>query len=165
MSVEDFTGGDRFVTDYFRAELLSRLPQVEAKFLKHTSVLERMSGSLCDAVLEATGSAHTLETLARTNGFVVPLDRRGEWYRYHHLFGELLRKELEHTEPEVVPGLDAHAMTWCIANGRPEDAIVYGHAAGETSTVAGLLDALALPAYYDGRSETLEEWLSWFDDD
>ena len=60
-----------------------------------------MSGGLCDAVLETTRSAHTLETLERTNCFVVPLDRRGEWYRYHHLFGELLRNELERTEPEV----------------------------------------------------------------
>jgi LuxR family transcriptional regulator, maltose regulon positive regulatory protein len=165
VSIEDFTGGDRFVTDYFRAELLSRLPQPEARFLKHTSVLERMSGSLCDAVLETTGSAHTLETLGRTNGFVVPLDRRGEWYRYHHLFGELLRNELEHTEPEVVPGLNAHAMTWCIANDLPEEAIVYGHAAGETDTVAGLIDALTLSLYFDGRMDTVERWLGWFSDD
>ena len=99
-SAAGFTGDDRFVSDYFRLELLSRLPAAEAQFLKHTSVLDRMCGGLCDAVLETTRSAHTLETLERTNCFVVPLDRRGEWYRYHHLFGELLRNELERSEPE-----------------------------------------------------------------
>ena len=141
------------------------MPAAEAQFLPQTSVLERMRGGLCDAVLETTGSAQTLETLERTNGFVVRLDRRGEWYRYHHLFGQLLRNELERSEPDVVPALNARAMAWCIANDLPEEAIVYGHAAGETSTVAGLVDALVLPAYYDGRRETLEEWLSWFGED
>ena len=158
-------GDDRFVSDYFRLELLSRLPAAEAQFLKYTSVLDRMSGGLCDAVLETTRSAHTLETLERTNCFVVPLDRRTGWYRYHHLFGELLRDELERTEPEVLPALNRRAMDWCIANDFPEAAVVYGHAAGETDTVAGLVDALALPLHYDGRIETLEEWLGWFSDD
>ena len=72
-------------------------------FLKYTSILDRMSGALCDAVLETTGSAQTLEKLARANGFVVPLDRRREWYRYHHLFGQLLRDELERSEPDWCP--------------------------------------------------------------
>ena len=160
-----FTGDDRFVSDYFRLELLSRLPAAEAHFLKYTSVLDRMSGALCDAVLQTTRSAHTLETLERTNCFVVPLDRRGEWYRYHHLFGELLRTELERSEPEMIPALNGRAMTWCIDNGFNEAAVVYGRAAGETDTVAGLIDALALPVHYDGRMETLEEWLGWFSDD
>ncbi len=153
------------MSEYFHLELLSRLPPEEATFLKHTSVLDRMCGGLCDAVLQTTGSAQTLDTLARTNSFLVPLDRQGEWYRYHHLFGELLRKELERSEPEVVPELNARAMAWCIDNDLAEQAIAYGHAAGETSTVAGLVDALALPVYYDGRLETLEEWLSWFGED
>ena len=158
-------GGDRFVSDYFRLELLSRLPAAEAQFLKYTSVLDRMSGGLCDAVLESTRSAHTLETLERTNCFVVPLERRTGWYRYHHLFGALLRTELERTEPDLVPELNRRAMDWCVANDLPEAAVVYGHAAGETDTVAGLIDALALPLHYDGRIETLEEWLGWFGDD
>lgn len=162
---EGFTGSDRFVSEYFRLELLSRLPAAEAQFLKYTSVLERMSGGLCDAVLETRGSASMLETLEHTNGFVVPLDRRGEWYRYHHLFGQLLRDELERSEPDLVPALNVRAMAWCLANDLTEAGVVYGHAAGETSTVAGLVDALALAAYYDGRMETLEEWLSWFSED
>ena len=102
-----FNGDDRFVSEYFRFELLSRLPRAEAQFLEYTSVLDRMSGGLCDAVLQTTGSARMLETLERTNGFVVPLDRRDEWYRYHHLFGQLLRDELERSEPEMVPALNS----------------------------------------------------------
>ena len=147
------------MTDYFRAELMSRLPGDEARFLKHTSVLERMCGGLCDSVVESTGSADVLERLERANHFVVPLDRRGEWYRYHHLFAELLRNELARTEPDVAAELNRRAMTWCVAHDLPEAALIYGHAAGETDTVAGLVDALALPTHYDGRMETLDGWL------
>ena len=164
-SAASFAGDDRLVSDYFRLEVLARLPPADAQFLKQTSVLERMRGDLCDAVLQATGSAQTLERLARTNGFVVPLDRRGEWYRYHHLFGRLLHNELDRAEPDVARALNARAMTWCLAHDRAEEAIVYGHAAGETDVVAGLLDVLALPLHYDGRMQTLEEWLGWFSDD
>jgi LuxR family maltose regulon positive regulatory protein len=160
-----FSGSDRFVSDYFRFELLSRLPAAEAQFLKYSSVLDRMSGGLCDAVLETAGSARTLEALERRNYFVVPLDRRGEWYRYHHLFGQLLRTELKRSEPHIVSELNRRAMAWCTANGLPEAAVVYGHAAGETDTVAGLVDTLTMPLHYDGRMETVEEWLSWFSDD
>jgi LuxR family transcriptional regulator, maltose regulon positive regulatory protein len=150
-SAASFTGDDRFVSDYFRLELLSRLPASEAQFLKYTSVLDHMCGGLCDAVLQTTRSARTLETLERTNGFVLPLDRRAWWYRYHHLFAELLRNELERSEPEVVPELNARAMASCIANDLTEAAVVYAHAAGETDTVADLLEGLALPLYFDGR--------------
>jgi LuxR family transcriptional regulator, maltose regulon positive regulatory protein len=162
---EDFSGTDRFVAEYFRFELLSRLPPVEAQFLKYTSVLDRLNGGLCDAVLETRGSARMLETLEHMNGFVVPLDRRGESYRYHHLFGQLLRDELERSEPDLVPTLNRRAMAWCIANDLTEAAVVYGHAAGETEAVAGLVDALTLSLYYDGRMETVDGWLSWFDED
>ena len=163
-SAAAFAGDDRFVSEYFRFELLSRLPPAESRFLQYTSVLDRMSGGLCDAVLQTTRSVHTLETLAHTNGFVVPLDRRGQWYRYHHLFGELLRTELERSEPHAVSALNRRAMEWCIANDLLEAAVVYGHAAGETDTVAGLVDALTLALYNDGRMETVEEWLGWFSD-
>ena len=160
-----FSGDDQFVSEYFRLELMSRLPPAEAQFLKYSSVLDRMSGHLCDAVLETTRSAHTLETLERRNCFVVPLDRRREWYRYHHLFGQLLRNELERSEPDILPELNRRAMAWCIANDFNEAAIVYAHAAGETETLAGLVDGLALAVHYDGRLETLDQWLGWFGDD
>jgi LuxR family maltose regulon positive regulatory protein len=163
--IADVAGDDRFVSDYLRLELLSRLPPEHARFLKCTSVLERMCGAMCDAVLLTAGSANELGMLERTNCFVVPLDRKSEWYRYHHLFGELLRTEIERSEPDLVPELNSRAMRWCIANDLPEAAVVYGHAAGETDTVAALLDALMLPLYYDGRMGTVESWLAWFGDD
>ena len=118
-SAAAFTGDDRFVADYFRSELISRLPDDEARFLKHTSVLERMCGGLCDSVVDSSGSADVLERLERANSFVVPLDRRGEWYRYHHLFAELLRTELERAEPDVATELNRRAMAWCIAHDLP----------------------------------------------
>jgi LuxR family maltose regulon positive regulatory protein len=160
-----FTGEDRFVSEYLRYELLSRLPQDEARFLMDTSVLDKMCGGLCDAVLQTTRSASTLESLERSNGFVVPLDRRGEWYRYHHLFGQLLQNELERSDPKAVAALNRRAMAWCMANDLPEAAVLYGHAAGEKDTIAGLIDTLALPLYYDGRIATLDEWLGWFADE
>jgi LuxR family transcriptional regulator, maltose regulon positive regulatory protein len=155
--VGDFDGDDRFVSEYLRLELLSRLPEAEARFLKYTSILDRMCGGLCDAVLQATGSGRTLQALERANCFVVPLDRHLEWYRYHHLFGQLLRNELGRSEPDLVAELNRRAMAWCVDNDFLEAAIVYGHAAGETSSVAGLIDELVLPLYYDGRRETVEE--------
>ena len=164
-SGDEFSGDDRFVSDYFRHELLSRLPAEDAQFLTYTSVLHRMCGGLCDAVLETTGSTRTLEELARTNGFVVPLDRQSEWYRYHHLFGQLLRTELEQTEPGAAAELSRRAMGWCIANDLTEEAIAYGNSAGDKRTIAGLVEALVLPVYYDGRIETADEWLSWFGED
>ena len=163
--VETFTGDDRLVAEYFRFELLSRMPEAEARFLTHTSVLDRMCGGLCDALLQTTRSAATLESLERSNRFVVPLDRRGEWYRYHHLFGQLLRNELERSDPEAVAVLNRRAMAWCMANDMAEAAVGYGHAAGETATVAGLVDRLTFPLYYDGRMATVEGWLGWFDHD
>jgi LuxR family maltose regulon positive regulatory protein len=144
---------------------LSRLPEAEARFLMHTSVLDRMCGGLCDAVPQTSRSASMLEPLERSDGFVVPLDRRGEWYLYHHPFGQLLRNELERSDPTAVAALNRRAMAWCMANDLAEAAVLYGQAAGEKATVAGLIDPLVLPLYYDGRMATAEEWLGWFSDE
>jgi LuxR family maltose regulon positive regulatory protein len=164
-NTKNLTGDDRHAAEYLHLELLSRMSASDARFLKYTSVLDRMCGGLCDAVLQTTRSALTLESLERSNGFVVPLDRRGEWYRYHHLFGDLLRNELARSEPDMHQVLSARAMEWCLANDLTEAAVRYAHAAGKTDTVAELVDMLALPLYYDGRIDTLEEWLGWFGDD
>jgi LuxR family transcriptional regulator, maltose regulon positive regulatory protein len=162
---ERFTGNDRFVARYFRDEVLARLGRDESRFLVRTSVLDTMSGPSCDAVLETSGSAGVLAELERSNHFVVPLDRIGAAYRYHHLFRQLLRNELDRVDPRAAEALNRRAMAWCLANGEPEAAITYGRAAGETETVASMVDRLALPTYYDGRRETVDEWLLWFSDD
>jgi len=159
------SSGDRFIADYFRLEWLCHLPDDDASFLRQTSMLDRMSGGLCDAVLDTADAASRLEALERANGFVVALDREREWYRYHHLFRTLLRQELERSEPELVATLNRRAMEWCLANDLDEEAVWYGHAAGELDQVAALVDRLALPLNFDGRLDTLDEWLAWFSDD
>jgi LuxR family maltose regulon positive regulatory protein len=158
------TGDDRLVADYLRAELLSRLPDRTVTFLTRTSVLDRLSGGLCDAVTRSEGSARLLESLARSNLLVVPLDRRGEWYRYHHLFGELLSSELARREPRAVPALHARAAGWYVANGQPEPAIPHAQAAGDADLVARLVAEVAFPAYAGGRVDTCLGWLEWFAD-
>jgi LuxR family maltose regulon positive regulatory protein len=159
-----FTGDDRFMADYLRSELLARLPPELVSFLTRTAVLERMSGPLCDAVLEATGSAQVLASLEESNLLLVPLDRQRRWYRYHHLFHELLVAELDRREPDLVPALHHRAAGWCEANGLPETAIDHAQAAGDADRVARLVWQLAMPAYGAGRVDTTRRWFGWFED-
>ena len=98
-----FGGDDRLVSEYMESEFLARISQRQRVFLTRTAVLERMSGPLCEAVLELPGAAATLADLARSNLLLVPLDRRGRWYRYHHLFRDMLLAELERLEPGLMP--------------------------------------------------------------
>jgi LuxR family transcriptional regulator, maltose regulon positive regulatory protein len=159
-----FRGDDSFLADYLRSELLARLPPGELRFLTRTSILVRMSGPLCDAVLDASGSAAELESLESSNLFVVALDRNRQWYRYHHLFQELLQSELERAEADLVPRLLARASGWCEANGQPEAAIGYAQEAGDVDRVAQLVALNSLPAYQSGRSATVERWLRWLEE-
>jgi LuxR family transcriptional regulator, maltose regulon positive regulatory protein len=158
-----FAGSDRLVADYLRSELLAHLSQDEVRFLTRTAVLERMSGPLCDAVLESNGSAAILESLERSNLFLVPLDRDRQWYRYHHLFQELLRAELEQAEPDLVPRLLGHAGEWCVANGQPEAAIEYAQEAGDVDRAARLFEQCGPLVYQSGRIATTERWLVWLE--
>jgi LuxR family transcriptional regulator, maltose regulon positive regulatory protein len=160
----EFTGDDRLVADYLRSEMLSRLPGPTVSFLTRTAVLERMCGPLCDAVLEARWSSAVLASLAASNLLLVPLDRHDQWYRYHHLFRELLRAELERREPELVPQLHLRAAGWYQANGLPEAAIDHAQAAAAADQVAGLVARLALPTYASGRVDKVRRWMAWFED-
>ena len=159
-----FTGNDRFMADYLRSELLAHLPPELMTFLTRTAVLERMSGPLCDAVLQLSGSGRVLESLEDSNLLVVPLDRHRQWYRYHHLFGELLLAELERREPELIPELHLRAAVWCEANGLAELATDHAQAAGDSDRVAGLVAGLIQPTYAAGRVDTARRWLAWFED-
>jgi len=158
-----FTGEDWLVADYLRSEILSALPPDDVQFLTRSAVLMRMNGDLCDWVLGSTGSAHRLEGLERSNLFLIPLDRRREWYRYHHLFRDLLLLELQHREPALIGGLLGRAADWCEAHGRPEAAIGYAQAADDVDRAAALIARCALPAYQRGRAATVERWLEWLD--
>ena len=157
-------GNDRLVASYLQSELLSFLSEDDIRFATRTAVLERMSGPLCDALLERTGSAEILQMFERSNMFVVPLDTRGEWYRYHHLFRDILRARLERREPGLIPELNRRAAAWHEANGVLEEAIPYAQAAGDDDHVARLVGALTLGAYYSGRETTTRRWIGWFDD-
>jgi LuxR family transcriptional regulator, maltose regulon positive regulatory protein len=154
---------DRFLVDYLQHELLSRLPERQLQFLTRCSVLERLSGPLCDAVLATTGSADLLESLSRSNLLTTPLDRRRWWYRLHRLFRELLRSRLERQDPALALELTRRAAGWCEANGLPEQAVEYAMAAGDADRAARVVAAAALPAYADGRLGRLERWLGWFE--
>ncbi len=157
-------GDDRFVTDYLDFELLARLDPKDVRFLTRTSVLDSMSGPLCDAVLESEGSARKLETFLRANLFLVPLDRRRRSYRYHCEFRDFLRAELERREPALVPLLYRRASAWCEEHGEPEAAIAYAHAAEDVDRVARLVGEHTLAAWTAGKREAVEMWLGWFDE-
>lgn len=159
-----FHGDDRFVAEYIRSEHLSRLRRADRQFLTRTSVLDHMSGPLCDAVLERTGSAKRLVSLAEANFFVFSLDRQGEWFRYHHLFRDMLRAELERSEPELVALLRRRAAAWCEANGQTDAAIEHASAGGDVDMVARLVGTYALPFFRSGRVATVERWFKLFDD-
>jgi LuxR family maltose regulon positive regulatory protein len=159
-----FSGDDRFVSDYLESEFLSRISRRQRVFLTRTAVLERLSGPLCDAVLELSGSTATLADLARSNLLLVPLDRRGEWYRYHHLFRDMLLAELERREPGLIPVLRRRAADWCLDNGMPEAALEYSMAAGDVDGAARLVGQLTVPAYRQGRATTIQWWFGWLED-
>jgi LuxR family maltose regulon positive regulatory protein len=157
-----FSGDDRLMADYLGSELLSRLSEDEVSFLTRTSVLERMCGPLCDAMLGATGSAVMLASLERSNLLLVALDRRAEWYRYHHLLQDLLGAELRRREPEIVPRLHLGAAAWYEANGLPELAIDHAQAAGDADRVARLVLDVIQPVWASGRVDTVLRWMEWF---
>lgn len=159
-----FRGDDRLVGDYVESEFLARISGVERVFLTRTAALERLSGPLCDAVLGVPGSAALLTALARSNLLLVPLDRRGEWFRYHRLFREVLLAELQRTEPHLLAELRRRASAWCLQNGSPEEAMQYSILADDVDTVATLLPKLWGPIYRQGRTATLQRWFSWLHD-
>ena len=159
-----FGGDDRLVSDYLESEFLSRISRQQRAFLTRTAVLERMCGPLCEAVLDVAGSAAVLADLAGSNVLLVPLDRRGEWYRYHHLFRDMLLAELQRLEPALMPVLRRRAAGWCLDNGMPEAALEYCMAAGDVDGAARLVGQLAVPAYRQGRVTTIQRWFGWLED-
>jgi len=159
-----FTGDDVFMGDYLRSELLDRVSDADASFLIRTSVLDRMCGSLCDAILVQKESGRVLERMEGGNLLVVPLDHCREWYRYHHLLRELLDSELQRRDPDLVQDLHFRAAAWFEANAMPETAISHARAAGDYDRVARLLLDLAQPVWASGRVETVLRWMEWLRD-
>jgi LuxR family transcriptional regulator, maltose regulon positive regulatory protein len=154
-----FTGGDRHVADYLVAEVLERQPEELRGFLLRTSVLERLSGPLCDAVLETQGSAELLGELEASNLFVMPLDDRRQWYRYHQLFAQLLRLELGRRNPELVSVLHRRAAAWHRQAGNVDEAIGHASAAGEFAEAGALIARHWAAHWLGGQRATVARWL------
>ena len=159
-----FGGDDRLVSEYMESEFLARISARQRVFLTRTAVLERMCGPLCDAVLDMAGSAAVLADLERSNLLLVPLDRHKEWYRYHHLFRDMLLAELHRLEPELMPVLYRRAAQWYEHNEAPGEAVGYWMKAGDLDATARLAAALTFPAYQQGRVATAERWFGWLED-
>jgi LuxR family maltose regulon positive regulatory protein len=163
--IAGFAGDDRYVVDYLAEEVLQRQPDRVQAFLLQTSILGRLSGPLCDAVTGQGGGKAMLEALDRGNLFLVPLDDRRQWYRYHHLFADVLRARLLDEQPGLVPDLHRRASAWFQRSG--ELAVAVGHAlAAEDFGRAADLVELAIPAMRRTRQEaTARGWLEAIPDE
>ena len=158
-------GDDRFLAEYFRSEFLSQLSPDLVAFLRRTSVLERLTAPLCDAVLEQTGSGSRLASLDRLPLLFGSVDRQDEAYRCHPLLRDLLARELAVNEPELVSGLHGRAADWFEAHDDAEAALPHARGSGDVDRLARIVAAIALPTYHQGRVDDVERWLEAFDDD
>jgi ATP/maltotriose-dependent transcriptional regulator MalT len=163
--VSAFTGSQRYILDYLTEEVLNRQPENVQTFLLHTSILDRLSGPLCDAVMEQVNSREMLESLERANLFITPLDEEWNWYRYHHLFAEVLRHRLHEDQPELVPELHHRASLWYERNGWMDAAIEHALAAGAFERAAGLIEQVAATMWIQRERATLLHWLEALPDD
>jgi len=159
-----FTGGHRFVLDYLSEEVLSRLDAPTQSFLSHTCVLERLCGSLCDAMTrqedkEIPGQ-QMLEALEHANLFVVPLDDEHRWYRYHHLFADVLKSRLQQTRPFLLPELRCCASEWYEQHGMVVEAVQHALAAPDIARAARLIEGHALIVAGQGQTQTVLGWLN-----
>jgi LuxR family maltose regulon positive regulatory protein len=152
--IEAFTGSNRFVIDYLADEVLARQPARVRDFLLGTAVLDRLTGALCDAVTGSTDGTRMLEDLERGNLFLVPLDTERSWYRYHHLFADVLRARLRAEAPDQVPVLHQRASAWFAAHGLVEDAVRHALATPDFDRAARLMEE-ALPELRRTRQDGL----------
>jgi LuxR family transcriptional regulator, maltose regulon positive regulatory protein len=157
--IKTFAGDNRHIADFLMCEVLEGQPPQMRSFLVCTSVLARLSAALCDAMLQTCGSAAVLERIERENLFVVPLDMSRRWYRYHHLFGELLRAELHRSAPDLVAGLHRRAAAWFEAEGLIDEALGHLVAAGDIAGSADLIAADWVNEFNGGGLSTVSGWL------
>jgi LuxR family transcriptional regulator, maltose regulon positive regulatory protein len=163
--IQAFAGDHRFIVDYLVEEVLQRQPEAVRSFLLQTAILDRLNGPLCDAVTGLPGGKARLETLQRGNFFLIPLDDRRHWYRYHHLFADVLHMHMVTEQPDQVPALHRRASEWYEQNGSAADAIRHALAGGDFERAADLIER-ALPAMRQSRQEsTLLGWLQALPDE
>jgi LuxR family transcriptional regulator, maltose regulon positive regulatory protein len=159
--VAAFTGSHRHVLDFLAEEVLERQDEQVRAFLLETSVLERLSGQLCDAVTGRAGSQALLEHIERAGLFLLPLDEVRGWWRYHHLFADLLRARLLDQQPDQAARLHRNAASWYQEHGLADDAIWHAVAAGELTWAARLIEQHFDAVFYlHGEAETIQRWLA-----
>src|SRR5580698_9505496 len=158
--VAAFSGSHRYVLDYLAGEVLDRQPEELRAFLLETSVLERLSGGLCDAVTGRTDSQAMLEQVEHAGLFLVPLDEVRGWWRYHHLFADLLRARLQQERPGRVAGLHRAAAAWCEDHGLADDAVRHALAAGDAVWSMRLVERHADAFLMRSEGATLQRWLA-----
>ena len=163
--VAGFSGRDRFIFDYLAEEVLHRQTEDMQTFLLQTSILDRLCAGLCDAVMDRTDSQTMLERLDRANLFIVPLDNERRWYRYHHLFTELLRDRLQRWQPERVCELHRRASRWYERQQLISQAIVHALAAQDFEAAADLIEPMARSLLARGEVKTLLSWLDALPDE
>jgi LuxR family transcriptional regulator, maltose regulon positive regulatory protein len=157
--VAGFSGSHRYVLDYLAEEVLDRQPDHLVRFLLETSVLERLCGPLCDAVTGHTDSQELLEQIERANLFLVPLDEVRGWWRYHHLFTDLLRARLAREQPDRLPELHHAAASWCEQHGLVDDAVRHALAAGDAVWAARLIEQHWDAMLWRSEDITFRRWL------
>jgi len=163
--ISGFTGDDRYIVDYLVEEVLHRQPEPVRSFLLETSILARLTGPLCDAVTGQDGGTAMLDALDRGNLFLVPLDDRRRWYRYHQLFADVLRARLLDEWPELAPELHRRATEWHEAHGERSEAIRHAMAGGDVARAADLVE-LAIPAtFHKDQAATVRRWLEALPDE
>jgi LuxR family maltose regulon positive regulatory protein len=157
--VDAFTGSHRFVLDYLVEEVLNSQPDDVRRFLLDTSVLQQMTGPLCDALTGRDDGRQTLEILERGNLFVVPLDDQRQWYRYHHLFADALRARLLAQHPDRVPELHRAASRWHAGHGLLADAVTHAVAGDDYDRAADLVELALADLRKHRQDRTLRAWL------
>ena len=156
--VRSFAGDDRYVLDYLMEEVFERQPEPVQNFLLQTSILERLYGPLCNAITGQTDGQEKLDYLDAANLFVFALDNKRNWYRYHHLFADLLRVRLNHSERDLIPELHQRAGAWFEKENMPEAALSHYIQAADWQKAMNLLNQLAWTKRYHGPTFSLERW-------
>jgi LuxR family maltose regulon positive regulatory protein len=157
--VRQFTGDNRFIVDFLAEEVLGRQPREVQRFLARTAILGRFCAPLCDAVTGSASAADLIEVLERENLFIAALDDTRQWYRYHHLFAEVLRGQLARTEPDLVPELHRRASAWHQDHGSADEAVSHAIAAGDFGRGTGLIADHWFGCVRTGQVATLQGWI------
>jgi LuxR family maltose regulon positive regulatory protein len=163
--IQRLSGSNRFIMDYLVEEVLQRLPEEARSFLLQTSILERLSASLCNAITGRLDSKVILDSMEKTNLFLFPLDDERGWYRYHHLFADLLRSFLQHHQPAKIPELHAKASAWFEGEGLTTEAIQHTLQIPDPGEAARLMEQVVTETLMRGEVSTVQRWSNWIPDE